>query len=160
MQLINKHILITVALFVSLGAFVFGYSKLDVLFASLPTGASAEALARVPREVKIVDIGGESTRPGAVPVDPAEEAERVLPVITGRDLRLNVSAAIPAVLLDVGFPAEALRGVPILARTAGLIGHLTEELAHPIGFALSYQATREQQYTGTLPAGVTLKSHG
>lgn len=33
--------------------------KLDVLFASLPTGTSAEALARVPRHVKIVDIGGD-----------------------------------------------------------------------------------------------------
>jgi N-acetyl-gamma-glutamyl-phosphate reductase len=32
---------------------------LDVLFASLPTGASAEALARVPASVKIVDIGGD-----------------------------------------------------------------------------------------------------
>ena len=30
--------------------------ELDVLFASLPTGASAEALARVPEDVKIVDI--------------------------------------------------------------------------------------------------------
>ncbi|MCF1470606.1 N-acetyl-gamma-glutamyl-phosphate reductase [Agrobacterium vitis] len=33
--------------------------KLDVLFASLPTGTSAEALARVPGDVKIVDIGGD-----------------------------------------------------------------------------------------------------
>ncbi|WP_323794672.1 N-acetyl-gamma-glutamyl-phosphate reductase [Nisaea sp.] len=33
--------------------------KLDVLFASLPTGASAEALARVSKDVKIVDIGGD-----------------------------------------------------------------------------------------------------
>ncbi|WP_239142845.1 hypothetical protein [Variovorax sp. WS11] len=33
--------------------------KLDVLFASLPTGASADALACVPKEVKIVDIGGD-----------------------------------------------------------------------------------------------------
>lgn len=32
---------------------------LDVLFASLPTGASAAALARVPQTVKIVDIGGD-----------------------------------------------------------------------------------------------------
>ncbi|CCD90274.1 N-acetyl-gamma-glutamyl-phosphate reductase (AGPR) (N- acetyl-glutamate semialdehyde dehydrogenase) (NAGSA dehydrogenase) [Bradyrhizobium sp. ORS 285] len=32
---------------------------LDVLFASLPTGASRDALARIPREVKIVDIGGD-----------------------------------------------------------------------------------------------------
>jgi len=33
--------------------------KLDVLFASLPTGASAAALALVPAGVKIVDIGGD-----------------------------------------------------------------------------------------------------
>lgn len=33
--------------------------RLDVLFASLPTGASAEALAGVPEDVKIVDIGGD-----------------------------------------------------------------------------------------------------
>lgn len=32
---------------------------LDVLFASLPTGTSAQALARVPAHVKIVDIGGD-----------------------------------------------------------------------------------------------------
>ncbi|MGE5607936.1 MAG: N-acetyl-gamma-glutamyl-phosphate reductase [Bacillota bacterium] len=33
--------------------------KLDVLFASLPSGQSKEALARVPKETKIVDIGGD-----------------------------------------------------------------------------------------------------
>lgn len=33
--------------------------KLDVLFASLPTGTSAAALARVPDDVRIVDIGGD-----------------------------------------------------------------------------------------------------
>ncbi len=33
--------------------------QLDLLFASLPTGRSAEALARIPQEVKIVDIGGD-----------------------------------------------------------------------------------------------------
>lgn len=33
--------------------------ELDVLFSSLPTGLSAQALARVPQNVKIVDIGGD-----------------------------------------------------------------------------------------------------
>jgi citrate synthase len=56
------------------------------------------------------------------------------------------------VLLGVGFPVAALRGVPMLARTASLIAHLNEELGDPIGFALSYQATREFEYTGELPA--------
>ena len=45
------------------------------------------------------------------------------------------------------------KGVPMLARTASLIGHLNEELNDPIGFALSYQATREYEYTGQMPKG-------
>ncbi|MCW5632591.1 MAG: citryl-CoA lyase [Rubrivivax sp.] len=114
---------------------------------------------RDPRVARLFAVAKEVGTPGHF-IALAEAVEKVLPGITQRDLRLNVSAAIPAVLLDVGFPAEALKGVPILARCAGLIGHLTEELARPIGFALSYQATREQRYTGTLPPGVTLKPHG
>jgi citrate synthase len=113
--------------------------------------------ARDPRVARLFAVAAELGAPGHF-IAIAEAVEGVLPALTGRDLRLNVSAAIPALLLDVGFPADALKGVPILARCAGLIGHLTEELARPIGFALSYQATREQRYTGTLPPGVTLKT--
>ena len=119
-------------------------------------GSIPEVLTRDPRVARLFAVGVEAGTSGRF-VAVAEAVEKVLPGLTGRDLRLNVSAAIPAVLLDVGFPPEALKGVPILARCAGLIGHLTEELSQPIGFALSYQATREQRYTGALPAGVTLK---
>ena len=83
----------------------------------------------------------------------AQALEKVIPAIVGKELRLNVSAAIPAVLMGVGFPVASLRGVPILARTAGLIAHLAEEAETPSGFALSYQATRELQYEGSLPDG-------
>jgi citrate synthase len=48
---------------------------------------------------------------------------------------------------------NALKGVPILARTASLIAHLNEEIADPIGFALAYQALNEFEYTGDVPAG-------
>ena len=41
-----------------------GMPMIDVLFASLPTGASGEALARVPEKVKIVDIGGDHRHVG------------------------------------------------------------------------------------------------
>lgn len=83
----------------------------------------------------------------------AEVVESLLPQVLGKDLKLNVSGAIPAVLLGAGFPVQALKGVPILARTAGLIAHLYEEIGQPIGFALSYQATREAAYDGALPPG-------
>jgi citrate synthase len=81
----------------------------------------------------------------------AETVESMLPQLLGKPLKLNVSGAIPAVLMGAGFPVEALKGVPILARTAGLIAHMVEEMHQPSGFALSYQATREMQYDGELP---------
>ena len=48
--------------------------------------------------------------------------------ITGRRLPINVSGAIPAVMLDVGWPVDAMKGLPLLARTAGLVAHLYEEM--------------------------------
>ena len=56
----------------------------------------------------ILDIGGESTRPGAAPVSPDEEQRRVLPVITalaGRGVPLSVdtrNAGTMAAALDAG----------------------------------------------------------
>jgi dihydropteroate synthase len=44
-------------------------------------GALAQATAMVHQGADILDIGGESTRPGSQPVSEAEELQRVLPVI-------------------------------------------------------------------------------
>lgn len=43
--------------------------------------AVAQASRMLAEGAEIIDIGGESTRPGAVPVDEAEELRRVIPVI-------------------------------------------------------------------------------
>ncbi|MFD1720561.1 dihydropteroate synthase [Amnibacterium endophyticum] len=48
-----------------------------------PDAAVAHGLALVAAGADVVDVGGESTRPGATPVDPEEEARRVLPVVRG-----------------------------------------------------------------------------
>jgi citrate synthase len=79
--------------------------------------------------------------------------EKVLPSLIGKALMMNVSSAIPCVLLDAGYPLGALRGAPILARTAGLIGHLLEEQTHPIGFLLSHAAASAISYDGPAPDG-------
>lgn len=77
--------------------------------------------------------------------------EAAIPETYGRTLPINVSGAIPAVMLDVGFPASALKGIPILARTASLIGHLQEEFERPIGFVLSEKAEEGVEYDGPPP---------
>lgn len=71
-----------------------------------------------------------------------------LPEALGRDLPINVNGAIPAVMLDVGFPLAALKGISLLARTASLIAHLNEESERPIGFILSGDAVKDIQYDG------------
>ncbi len=48
---------------------------------SSPEAALAHARALVQAGAQILDVGGESTRPGAEPVDAAVEGDRVLPVI-------------------------------------------------------------------------------
>jgi citrate synthase len=54
--------------------------------------------------------------------------------------------AIAAVMLDLGFSADAVRAVPILARTAGLLAHLAEEREEPIGLFLGRVAEDAVEY--------------
>ena len=60
--------------------------------------------------------------------------------VWGKPLTMNVSMPIAAVLLDLGFPATAAKAVPLLARTAGLLAHLAEEVEQPLGFTLAAAA--------------------
>ena len=57
-----------------------------------------------------------------------------------RPLPLNLSGPTAALLLDLDFPATMIKAIPLLARTAGLLGHLAEEQRDPIGFLLAYHA--------------------
>jgi len=64
----------------------------------------------------------------------------------GKPLTLNVSMAIAAVMLDLGFPSASVRAVPILARTASLLAHLAEEEENPLGFLLASKAEEAIEY--------------
>lgn len=74
--------------------------------------------------------------------------EQLISQVYGRSLPINASGAVPAVLLEVGFPVGALKGIPILARTAGLLGHLYEEASRPIGFLMCHHAESAISYDG------------
>lgn len=56
--------------------------------------AVAHGLKLVEQGAEILDVGGESTRPGAMPVDEAEELRRVIPVIEQLALRTKVCISI------------------------------------------------------------------
>jgi citrate synthase len=64
----------------------------------------------------------------------------------GRPLTMNVSMPIAAVMLDLGFSSDAVKAIPILARTAGLLAHLAEEQRRPLGFLMAGAAEEAVEY--------------
>jgi dihydropteroate synthase len=71
-----------------------------------PEAALAQARRLIAEGADILDIGGESTRPGAEPVDEAEEIDRVVPLIRA----IRTESAIP-ISIDTMKPAVALAAV-------------------------------------------------
>jgi citrate synthase len=61
-----------------------------------------------------------------------EAVGRVHGEVLGKTLPLNGAGVCGAALADLGLPLELLRAFALLARTAGLIGQLAEELRHPV----------------------------
>jgi dihydropteroate synthase len=86
--------------------------------------AVAHGVEMIDGGAAILDVGGESTRPGAQPVDAEEERRRVVPVVAalvagGRGVQVSVDtskASVAAAALDVGATlvndVTALRGDP------------------------------------------------
>ena len=66
--------------------------------------------------------------------------------VWGKSLTMNVSMPIAAVMLDLGFPAAAVKSIPILARTASLLAHLAEERQMPVGFHMAANAEDSVAY--------------
>jgi citrate synthase len=75
-----------------------------------------------------------------------EAIGRVHPQILGRSLPLNGAGVAGAALADLGLPPELLRGVALLARAAGLLGHLAEELRNPIAPRIYAEIDRNAVY--------------
>jgi dihydropteroate synthase len=92
-----------------------------------PSAAVAHGVRLAEEGAAILDIGGESTRPGADPVGAEEELRRVVPVVerlaaagTGSQLSIDTSkAAVARTALDVGASyvndVTAFRGDPAIA---------------------------------------------
>ena len=61
---------------------------------------------------------------------------------SGRALPINGAGVAGAALADLGFPAGIVRGFALLARTAGLVAHLAEEMERPLGMPLFREVDR------------------
>jgi citrate synthase len=75
-----------------------------------------------------------------------EAIGRVHPQVLGRTLPLNGAGVCGAALADLGLPVELLRGFALLARAAGLLGHLAEERRRPLGMDIYLTVDRNAVY--------------
>lgn len=66
-----------------------------------PRAAIEHGLELARQGARILDVGGESTRPGSEPVDAAEELRRVLPVVHGLSERARVQISIDTTKAEV-----------------------------------------------------------
>jgi citrate synthase len=97
---------------------------------------------RAERILELADARGASGPHTAL----AREFRDAVAETWGKPLTMNVSMPIAAVMLDLGFPSAAVKGVPILARTAGLLAHLAEEQEQPLGFRMARAAEEAIEY--------------
>jgi dihydropteroate synthase len=87
----------------------------------LDPGAAVEAGVRMAADgADLIDIGGESTRPGAEPVSADEERRRVLPVIEGLASRVDIPISIDTYKAAVARDALAA-GATLVNDISGLL---------------------------------------
>ncbi|MBO6782348.1 MAG: citryl-CoA lyase, partial [Alphaproteobacteria bacterium] len=100
-----------------------------------------------PRATRILDLADERGVSGKH-VNALRAFPAAIEEVWGKKLPMNLQGPMAAVLLDLDFPKPAIRGIPILARTIGLIGHLNEETERPIGFLLAHHGEEAIEYDG------------
>lgn len=98
-----------------------------------PDRAAAHAAAMLDEGAKMVDIGGESTRPGSDPVPPEEEKRRVVPVIE------KILAARPGTIISID-TYHAATAEAALAAGATIINDVTALRGDPRMAALAAEA--------------------
>src|SRR5262245_41444312 len=88
--------------------------------ARLDSGGAIEAALRMEADgADLIDVGGESTRPGAEPVSAEDELARVLPVVDGLARQLRVPISVDTYKADVA-RAVLDRGAAIVNDVSGL----------------------------------------
>lgn len=101
-----------------------------------------------PRVNKLLEIARSEPIDGRF-LDALETLQQSLNQVVSKPLVTNISAAIPAVLAEAGIPSNLMRGIILIARCAGLVGHVFEEQASPIGDDMWHAASDSVTYAET-----------
>ncbi len=105
-----------------------------------------------PRTPRLLEVARREGVAGAH-VAALETLAHAVDAAAGRHLTVNATGAVAALLGDCGVPASIMRGFAIIARCAGLVGHIHEEQQRPAMQAIWHAAGAAVPYTGEEPQG-------
>lgn len=77
-----------------------------------------------------------------------EVLSRTLDRAVGKHITINATGAVAAALADCGVPPHIMRGFALIARCAGLVGHIREEQQKPAMRSIWAAAERAVPYDG------------
>ena len=100
-----------------------------------------------PRAQRVLELA-DSRKASGKYVNLLKKFPPIIEEVWEKPLPMNLTGPMAAVLLDLDVPKGAVRGIPILSRTLGLIGHLNEEKERPIGFMMSHFGSDPIEYDG------------
>jgi len=101
-----------------------------------------------PRSIRLLALAHEKGVAGPH-VAAVEALCRAVDATYGKHITLNATGAVAAVLGDCGVPRDILRGFAVIARAAGLVGHVREEQEKPAMRAIWEAGEKAVPYDGS-----------
>lgn len=85
-----------------------------------------------PRAIRLLELGGKTEGPRNY-LASLKLLGSVIDRVYGRHMTINATGACAALMGDMGVPLELMRGIAVVARSAGLVAHIAEEQQRPSG---------------------------
>ena len=83
-----------------------------------------------PRSPRLIAVAEEAGVPGRH-IRALRLLAKEVDAAWGRHLTINATGAVAALLGEIGVPREVMRGIAVVSRAAGLVGHIREEQLEP-----------------------------
>ena len=95
-----------------------------------------------PRTERLFAVARETGIAGKY-VDLMQLVSREAEAVTGKTLPINATGAIGALCCEMGLPWQVARGLGVMARAVGLVGHILEESRQPLAMEIWHRTEEE-----------------
>jgi len=100
-----------------------------------------------PRSPRLIAVAEEAGVPGRH-IRALRLLAKEVDAAWGRHLTINATGAVAALLGEIGIPQEVMRGVAVVSRAAGLVGHIREEQVEPSARHIWNTVSEQVPYSG------------